>query len=100
MNKGNIIMVINSGGIFPVRVGYKYFFQRHLFIMADACSQKYFLSHGDGNGHDENVNGIRFTYCPSAGAQFGVFEISLKYEMFAVNGGNISNVTIRLGVDL
>jgi hypothetical protein len=88
-----------SGGIFPVRVGYKHFFQRHVFIMADAGLQKYFVSRGNGDGRNENVNGIGFTYCPSVGAQFGVFEISFKYEVFEVNGGNISNAAIRLGLD-
>lgn len=88
-----------NGAIIPVRVGYKYFIVRHLFVMADIGLQRSFMTHEDATGHRVNVDGTGLTYCPTIGAQFGVFEIAFKYELNQVPGGNINDAAIRLGLD-
>jgi hypothetical protein len=88
-----------NGAIIPVRVGYKYFIVRHLYVMADIGLQRHFLTHNDANGTRVNDMGTGLTYCPSIGVQFGVFEIAFKYEVNQVAGGNINDAAIRLGFD-
>ena len=89
-----------SGGIAPVlKIGYKYFIARHFFVMADGGFDKYYLNQGNGEGRSRNINGLGFTFCPSLGAQFGVFEMAVRYEAFSVPHGGISNANLRLGID-
>ncbi|HEY2721412.1 MAG TPA: hypothetical protein VGI82_06795 [Chitinophagaceae bacterium] len=86
-----------GGGIPFIKAGYKYFLDKRFFAMAEAGLSEYFLS-DEVSGRTRNVRGTGLVVSPSAGVQFGKLELGLGYELFSVAGGNISNVSFRLGI--
>ena len=87
-----------AGGIIELSAGYKYFLQKRFFVMGEIGVAKEFLNHNaDGTTH--GVQHVGVTFAPSAGAQFGFFEVGLKYQIFTVPGGNLSSIGLRLGLD-
>jgi hypothetical protein len=81
----------------PVKAGYKLIFKDHFFVMGEMgfSSIKYYFE-GAG-GELESVGQSGFTYAPSVGAQFGPFEIGVRYESTAIKGSAFSAALLRLG---
>ena len=80
----------------PFKAGYKYIFVKHLFVMGELGYSTYRYYYDDGGNLVSTSTG-GFTYAPSIGVNFGVFEAAIKYESIAVSGGTVSNVGLRLG---
>lgn len=85
------------GLLIPVRAGYKYIIKDRFFAMGEVGygSFKQFYS----DEHDELVSRSDggFLFAPSVGVQFGVVEISLRYESVSVGDENLSLLGLRLG---
>jgi hypothetical protein len=76
----------------PVRVGYKYIIQHHLFLMGEAGYSDFNSYYGQ-RGHVTSTSTGSFIFAPSFGYQANVFEIGLRYEM--ASWGGVAG--IRLG---
>lgn len=82
----------------PVKVGYKFIFKHHFFVMAEIGSSSFRVYYNDGNGSVQSTKlSGGFTFAGSAGFQFSSYEIGFKYETVQVTGGSISNIGLRTG---
>ncbi|SFP82761.1 hypothetical protein [Parafilimonas terrae] len=88
---------LKAGLQIPVKAGYKYVFAEHFFVMGELgfSTMKYYFEDYDGGLVSVNQSG--FTYAPAVGAQFGSFEIGVRYESTALSGSSLSAGLIRLG---
>lgn len=88
---------VKAGLLIPVRAGYKYIIKDHFFVMGELGygSFKEFFSGEDDELASDTQGG--FLFAPSVGAQFGVVEISLRYESVSLSGTNLSLIGLRLG---
>jgi hypothetical protein len=80
----------------PFKAGYKYIFAKHLFVMGEMGYSTYRYYFKDVNGDLAHASTGGFTYAPSIGANFGVFEVGIKYEGIAISGGTVSDIGVRL----
>jgi len=93
----NVVGVTKKAGLeIPVRAGYKYIIQHHLFVMGElgyASFRSYIGQHGDIV--QSNTQGS-FIGAPSVGAQWNAFEVSLRYGINFTNsdGGDLA---LRIG---
>jgi hypothetical protein len=82
----------------PIKVGYKFIFDHHFFVMAEIGNSIFRVYYDDGSGHVASTKlPGGFTFAGSAGFQFGSYEIGFKYETIKVTGGSISNIGLRTG---
>ncbi len=84
----------------PFKAGYKYIFLRHLFVMGELGYSSYITYYNDGDSYEDDIKHSStggFTFAPTVGAQWGVFEVGLRYESTHVDGGNASYVGVRAG---
>lgn len=81
----------------PFKAGYKYIFVKHLFIMGELgySNYRYYFAGNNNNLVSSTTGG--FTYAPSIGVNFGVFEAAVKYEAIAISGGTVSYAGLRIG---
>jgi hypothetical protein len=78
----------------PVRVGYKYIIQHHLFLMGEVGYSEFKTYYGHSGEVLSNSSGS-FIAAPSIGFQANAFEISLRY---GINGNNEGGVVgLRIG---
>jgi hypothetical protein len=78
----------------PVRAGYKYIIHQHFFVMGEAGFASTRIYYGS-QGKVQYGTQASFLAAPSAGVQFNVFEISIRYEIHPGDAGSIAGV--RLG---
>jgi hypothetical protein len=83
----------------PFLAGYKYIFLKHLFVMGELGYSNYRYYFGGTNGNLASSTTGGFTYAPSVGINFGVFDAAIKYESIAISGGTVSYAGIRLGLN-
>jgi hypothetical protein len=81
----------------PFKAGYKYSIIPHLFVMGELGYSSFQTYYDDGNDDIAHTSTGGFTYAPAVGAEWGVFEVSLRYESVHVSGGNVSYVGARCG---
>jgi len=81
----------------PVKAGYKYLIQEHFFVMGEIGFSSFKQYFDDGSDHLASVSQSGFTYAPSIGAQFGTFELALRYESTSLSGSSLSTTALRLG---
>jgi len=81
----------------PFKAGYKYIFAKHLFVMGEFGYSTFRYYYDGGNGNLASTSTGGFTYAPSIGVNFGVFEAGIKYEAIAITGGTVSDIGFRLG---
>ena len=81
----------------PAEAGYKYIFLRHFFVMGE-LGYSWFRFYSEGSYNNLVINKTSgFSYGPSAGVQFGVIELRVKYETIQLNSGNLNDLRLRLG---
>lgn len=78
----------------PVRAGYKYIIQHHLFLMGEAGYSD-FNTYFGSKGNIVSRSSGSFVVAPSIGFQANVFEISVRYDISSGNGASV--VGVRLG---
>jgi hypothetical protein len=83
----------------PFKAGYKYIFVKHLFVMGELGFSSFRYYYGGNNNNLLSSATGGFTYAPSIGVNFGVFDAALKYESIAISGGAVSDIGIRLGLN-
>jgi hypothetical protein len=83
----------------PIKVGYKFIFDHHFFVMAEIGDSIFSVYYDDVNDQvaSTKLSGV-FTFAGAAGVQFGSYELGIKYETISVTGGSISNIGLRTGV--
>lgn len=84
----------------PFKAGYKYRIVPHLFVMGElgySSFQTYYDAYYDGDDHLEHYSTGGFTYAPSVGGEWGVFEVSLRYEHITISGGSVAYMGARAG---
>jgi hypothetical protein len=81
----------------PFKAGYKFIFAQHVFVMGELGYSVYRYYYDDVNNNLASASTGGFTFAPSVGVNFGVFEAGLKYESIAISGGTVSDIGIRLG---
>jgi hypothetical protein len=64
----------------PIRVGYKYIIQHHLFVMGE-LGYAHFTSYYGLDGNVASVSSGSMTFTPSVGYTAGMFEIGLRYGL-------------------
>ena len=84
-----------------MKAGYKYIFYKHLFVQGELGYSAFILFYNDQYGNAKSDTHGGFTYAPTIGANFGVFEIGLKYEQVVFNSdgaaSNLSTAGLRFG---
>jgi len=75
----------------PVRVGYKYIIQHHLFLMGEVGYSDFKAYYGQ-NGHVGSTSSGSFIVAPSVGFQANAFEIGLRYGI--ANNSGVAGVRI------
>ena len=88
---------VKAGLQIPFKAGYKYIIGDHFFVMGELGYSAFRYYYKDGNGNLVSASTGGFTYAPTVGAQFGVFEVGIRYEGIAISGGTLSDVGLRLG---
>jgi hypothetical protein len=78
----------------PVRVGYKYIIQHHLFLMGEAGYSD-FNTYFGSKGNIVSRSSGAVLVAPSIGFQAKAFEIGLRYDIFSNSNGSV--VSARLG---
>jgi hypothetical protein len=78
----------------PVRAGYKYIIQHHLFLMGEAGYSD-FNTYFGSKGNIVSRSSGSFVVAPSIGFQANVFEISVRYDISSGSGPSVAGV--RLG---
>lgn len=86
-----------AGLLIPVRAGYKYIFKDHFFVMGEMGYGSFKMYYSGENDELASESDGGFLFAPSIGAQFGVMEISLRYESLKVFESNVSTIGLRLG---
>ena len=81
----------------PFKAGYKYIFAKHLFIMGELGYSSFRYYYKGLNNQLASTSTSGFTYAPTVGANFGAFEVGIKYESVSITGGNLSDFGLRLG---
>lgn len=82
----------------PVKAGYKFIFARHLFVQGEVGYSSFKVAYTDGDNEVKTDNYGGFTFAPTVGANFGAFEIGLRYETVTKIGNeNLSTAALRLG---
>ena len=81
----------------PIKAGYKYVFHKPFFVMGEIgySTFKVYYAGTSSNIASNSVGG--FTYAPTVGVSFNVFELGIKYEATGLTGGSLSNIGLRLG---
>jgi hypothetical protein len=77
----------------PVRVGYKYIIQHHLFLMGEVGYSDFNTYYGS-KGAIVSSNYGSMLVSPSFGYQAGAFEIGLRYSGNLSNGGSVAGLRI------
>ncbi|HRE52666.1 MAG TPA: transporter [Flavitalea sp.] len=85
------------GLLIPVRAGYKYIIKDRFFVMGELGYGSFRQYYADENDELASVSDGGFLFAPSAGVQFNVLEIGLRYESVSLPGGSLSSVGLRLG---
>jgi len=85
------------GLLIPVKAGYKYIIQDHFFVMGEIGYGTLRQYYADENDELASVSNGGFLFAPSAGVQFNVLEVGLRYESVSLPGGSVSFVGLRLG---
>jgi hypothetical protein len=78
----------------PVRVGYKYIIQHHLFLMGETGYSDFNTYFGAKGAIVSRSSGAVLV-APSIGFQAKAFEIGLRYDIFSNSNGSV--VSARLG---
>lgn len=78
----------------PVRAGYKYIVQHHLFFMGEAGYSDFKTYYGN-KGNLISSNSGALLVAPSIGFQANAFEIGFRYDIFTNSTGSVAGV--RLG---
>lgn len=78
----------------PVRVGYKYIIQHHLFLMGEVGYSDFNTYFGAKGAIVSRSSGAVLV-APSIGFQAKAFEIGLRYDIFSNSNGSV--VSARLG---
>ena len=81
----------------PVKVGYKFIFGHHFFVMGEAGYARFYSFYEGADDKVQSTHSGGFTFAPSAGFQFGALEIGVKYEAIQLTGATISNIGLKLG---
>lgn len=85
----------------PLKAGYKFIFLKHLFVQGEAGYSAFKVGYTNGESEEvktESYGG--FTYAPTVGANFGAFEIGVRYETVVKVGNpgtDLSTAMVRLG---
>ncbi len=81
----------------PIKAGYKYIFHKPFFVMGEIGYSSFRIYYA-GTSNNIASNGVSgFTYAPTVGVSFNVFELGVKYEGTSLTGGSLAAVGIRLG---
>jgi hypothetical protein len=80
----------------PVKAGYKFIFLKHLYAMGELGFSSFKIYNAVG-GTVTSTSTSGFTYAPSIGAQFGAFDIGIRYESTSVTGGSFNLLGARIG---
>lgn len=86
----------NGGVQIPVKAGYKFVFLKHLYAMGE-LGYSSFTTYTAVAGTVTSAKKNGFTYAPAVGAQFGVFDIGVRYESTLVQGWSYDLVAARIG---
>lgn len=78
----------------PVRAGYKFIIQHHLFLMGEAGYSDFNTYFGNKGSIVSRSSGAVLV-APSIGFQANAFEIGLRYDIFSNSTGGVASV--RLG---
>ena len=86
----------------PLKLGYKFIFAKNLFVQAEAGYSQFGIGYEDEYDEPVTEQYGGFTYAPTIGANFGVFEIGLRYESIAplkIDGEkySLNSASLRLG---
>lgn len=87
---------LKAGVLVPVRAGYKYI-NHHFFAMGEIGYGSFISIYKDANDDIQKSTTGGFLFAPSAGVQFGTFEVGLRYESVSLSGVNLSDFGLRLG---
>ncbi|RAI98654.1 hypothetical protein LX64_04639 [Chitinophaga skermanii] len=82
---------VKVGVHIPFKVGYKYIFARHFFVMGEGGYSYFRQSVVDDGGEKDAVQHNGFIVAPSAGVQFGVFELAFRYDYFTLKQATLLN---------
>lgn len=88
-----------AGILIPVKAGYKYVIGDHFFIMGEVGYSSFKAYSTDENDELVSVTNGGFTFAPGIGAQFGVFEVGIRYESAKIEETNLSYLGLRLGLN-
>lgn len=92
-----VIKTLKVGVQVPVKVGYKYIFLHHIFIMGELGYSTFYTFYEDDNSEIQHSSAGGFDYSLTAGFQLNAFEIGFKYEAFQLPVNNINYIGARLG---
>ncbi len=95
---------LRIGVLIPVKIGYKFIFAHHFFIMGEAGYSRVLYYYFDANDNTHSIHSGGLTYAPSLGFQFKALEIGIKYESVNATQGTglpfghtISSIGTRIG---
>ena len=88
---------VKAGLLIPVKAGYKYIIQDRFFVMGEIGYGSFKQYYADENDQLASVSNGGFAFAPSAGVQFNVLEVGLRYESVSLPGGSLSFLGLRLG---
>ena len=80
----------------PIKAGYKYVFYKPFFVMGEIGYSSFKVYYAGTNNIASTSSG-GFTYAPTIGVSFNVFELGIKYEATSITGGALSEIGLRLG---
>jgi hypothetical protein len=89
---------ISVGTHYFVKAGYKYIFLEKMFVMGEVGYGSYTIYNANSNNDDivkSTSGGICFA--PTIGANFGTFELGLRYEVTKITDGSAGMLGLRLG---
>ncbi|HLZ89709.1 MAG TPA: hypothetical protein VKQ52_20790 [Puia sp.] len=90
-----IIGVPSKAGLqIPVRAGYKYIIQHHLFLMGEVGYSDFNTYYGYKGSLVSTSSGALLV-APSIGFQANAFELGIRYDMFTNSTGSVA--AVRLG---
>jgi hypothetical protein len=95
---------LRAGIGIPVKLGYKYIFGHHFFVMGEIGYSNFLYYYFDTSDQSHSLHSNGLTYAASAGFQLNALEIGIKYETMQAKGDaasllgkNISNIALRTG---
>jgi hypothetical protein len=94
MGTGYLLSRAGTDFQIPLRVGYKFTFAKRGFLMGELGYYFYRTSENNFPYHATTIRGL--SIAPSAGVQFGVFEVGLRGDVI-INQAELSTIGFLLG---